>query len=509
MKYLKLKNSFFVYFFCFFVPLVSAQSGYNITVKMKNCNDTIAFLTYYQMDKTYIKDTCRNINDGKIVFKGKEKLSSGIYSIVNQKKAIAFDFFVDENNQHLKLESDANNIRREASAENSPQETEFLNYTKFLTGENEKFFTAKEQLRGLSKKDSIAKIINLRKQLDLSIQEYEQKLEEKNKGTYFGDFIALKVEKTLKDPPLASNGRVDSLKVYRYYCAHYWDGVDFKDDVITRNPFFFTKLKSYFDNVIVKHPDSVTVEIDKMMNKPPQGSLLFKLLLGHFTSTYENYNLMGFDKVFVHMVDNYFKTGKAVGTYEEDVIERIIKRGDKLKPLLIGTKAPDLSMIRASDRTKIASKGFEDAKNSEEVTKLFYDNVSEINSLFYKLHDVVADYLILVFWDVDCGHCQKEIPKLLDLYHELQNEKKDVKVYSVYTEKEGDKYQKYIDEHKLDWINVYDGVFYNNVREKYDVYSTPVIYVLDKNKVIKAKRVAVEQIKQIVSDIEAAYKNAK
>ena len=166
-------------------------------------------------------------------------------------------------------------------------------------------------------------------------------------------------------------------------------------------------------------------------------------------------------------------------------------------------------MIRASDRAKIASKGFEDAKNSEEVTKLFYDHVSEINSLFYKLHDVVADYLILVFWDVDCGHCQKEIPKLLDLYHELQKEKKDIKVYSVYTEKEGDKYQKYIDEHQLDWINVYDGVFYNNVREKYDVYSTPVIYVLDKNKVIKAKRVAVEQIKQIVNDIESEYKKAK
>ena len=26
------------------------------------------------------------------------------------------------------------------------------------------------------------------------------------------------------------------------------------------------------------------------------------------------------------------------------------------------------------------------------------------------LSDVKADYTILVFWDVDCGHCQKEIP---------------------------------------------------------------------------------------------------
>jgi thiol-disulfide isomerase/thioredoxin len=218
---------------------------------------------------------------------------------------------------------------------------------------------------------------------------------------------------------------------------------------------------------------------------------------------------MGFDKVFVHMSDNYIKTGKAVGTYEDDVIDKITKRSDKLKPLLIGAVAPNLSMIKATDRDKMVKMGFEAANNSEEVTKIFYDHVDEIDKLFYKLHDVAADYLILVFYDVDCGHCQKEIPKLQEVYHKLQKEKKDIKVFSVYTEKEGDKYLKYINEKQLDWINVYDGAFYNNVREKYDVYSTPVIYVLDKNKIIKAKRIAVEQLEDIVKAMELEYGKAK
>jgi hypothetical protein len=56
---------------------------------------------------------------------------------------------------------------------------------------------------------------------------------------------------------------------------------------------------------------------------------------------------------------------------------------------------------------------------------------------------------------------------------------------------------------------VYDGAFYNNVREKYDVYSTPVIYVLDKNKIIKAKRIAVEQLEDIVKAMELEYGKAK
>lgn len=497
----------------FFISLFSltgqAQSGYKITCNMKNCADTLAYLTYYQMDKTYIKDTCTTIKNGKIVFEGKEKLQNGIYSLVNQKKAIVFDFFVDENTQNLILAGDYNTLRREATAENSPQQNEFFKYTKFLTDENEKFALARLEVKGLSKKDSIAKLVSLKEKLDKSLHEYESAALEKNKGSYFGSFLSLKIEKTLNDVPKASNGRPDSLKVYNFYKKHYWEGVDFKDEAIMRNPFFYYKLKGYYENVIVKHPDSVIVEIDKMLAQPPQESLLFKLLLAHFTGTYETYNIMGFDKVFVHMVDTYIKKGKAIGTYEEDVIEKIIKRSDKLKPLLIDAVAPNLFMIKASDRDKMVSMGFEKANSSEEVTKIFYNNVNEITKLFYKLHDVTADYLVLIFYDVDCGHCQKEIPKLQDLYHNMQKEKKDIKVFAVYTEKEGDKYLKYIDEKKLDWINVYDGAFYNNVREKYDVYSTPVIYILDKNKKIKAKRVAVEQIKDIVAAMEEEYRKSK
>jgi len=120
-------KSIIVFLFSFFSFVGSAQSGYKIAVNMKNCQDTIAYLTFYQMDKTYIKDTCKNIKDGKIIFKGKDKLESGIYSIVNQKKTIVFDFFVDENTQYLKLNADSNALRREANAENSSQENEFFN----------------------------------------------------------------------------------------------------------------------------------------------------------------------------------------------------------------------------------------------------------------------------------------------------------------------------------------------------------------------------------------------
>jgi len=108
----------------------------------------------------------------------------------------------------------------------------------------------------------------------------------------------------------------------------------------------------------------------------------------------------------------------------------------------------------------------------------------------------------LVFWDVDCSHCKVEIPKLQEVYHKLLAEKKDVKAFCVYTQYDYEKYKKYIDEKKLDWINVFDAVHFNNLRDKYDIYSTPVIYVLDRDKMIKAKRIDVENIPDIIKYIE-------
>jgi thiol-disulfide isomerase/thioredoxin len=484
--------------FCLSLCRVAAQSDYEITINLKNCNDTLAYLTYYQMDKTMIKDTCTTIKNGEIIFKGKGKLDKGIYSLISQQKNIYFDFFVDDTTQNLKLKSEVGpNILTALTALNSPMENDFFNYLRFITNQNKEFIDIKQKTVLQTKKDTLA-LTDVQKRMETGIAKYEEDFLQKNKGSYIAKVVNLKMEKVLRDAP-----KTDVAAEVAYYKKHYWDNVDFHDDGTMRNPFFYKKLKKYFDSIIPAQADSVNLAVDQIMDRTLPGSMFNKMMLAHFTYTYETSDIMGFDKVFVHMSDAYFKTGKAKGVYEDDVIERIIKRADKLKPLLIGATAQDLSMIKAEDFAKMKSMGFESAKNSEEMTKVFYEHADEVNKMFVKLSDVKAAYTLLIFWDVDCGHCQKEIPKLVTVYNELLGEHKDIKVFSVYMQHEGEKYLKYIAEHQLPWINVYDGAHYNNAVEKYDVYTTPVIYLLDKNKVIKAKRISVEQIKNLISDLES------
>ncbi|MEY2692507.1 MAG: hypothetical protein RIT03_897 [Bacteroidota bacterium] len=497
--------------FLFFAAVAQAQSGYHLKINLKNCKDTLVYLTFYQFDKTLIKDTCTHIKNGKIEFKGPGKLDRGIYSIVGQQKSILFDFFIDDETQFLELKSDAEFLyAKELVALNSKRENDFFNYIRFIGDQNREIETALQAARGKTKKDSTDIITAKQKEIAAVISSYEDNFLVQNKGSYIAAVLNLKMDKLLKDIPKASNGRPDSLAVYTYFKKHYWDGVDFQDDGMVRNPFFATKLIKYFENVVVRHPDSVSVELDRMLQKMKPETTMYKLLLGHFIYTYETSKIMGFDQVFVHLADTYFKTGKAKGIYEDEtVVDKIVERSNKMKPLLLGAVAPELNMLKPEDHAIIGPMGFEKATTSEALTKLYYTHQAQIEKLYVKLSEVKADYLILLFWDVDCGHCQTEVPKILDEYHQFLKDKKDVKVYSVYTQYDYEKYAKYITEHKLDWINLYDPVHFNNIREKYDVYSTPVIYVLDRNKVIKAKKIGAEQIKDIIRNMEAEYKTAK
>jgi len=77
---------------------------------------------------------------------------------------------------------------------------------------------------------------------------------------------------------------------------------------------------------------------------------------------------------------------------------------------------------------------------------------------------------------------------------------KGVKIYAIYTEKDLDKWSRYIHEKKLDWINVLDIYNISQYRKSYNIDRTPEIFLLDKDKKIIAKRLGGEQLKQVVFD---------
>jgi thioredoxin-related protein len=124
---------------------------------------------------------------------------------------------------------------------------------------------------------------------------------------------------------------------------------------------------------------------------------------------------------------------------------------------------------------------------------------------YWNMHNVNAKYLVLIFYEPSCGHCKKEVPKLVKEYTDTLKDM-GVKVFAVYTQYDKEEWHKFINEKGMDidgWYNVWDGPYpHSNFRNYYDIYSTPLIFVLDKDKKIIAKRIGVENIKEFLEQHE-------
>jgi thiol-disulfide isomerase/thioredoxin len=128
--------------------------------------------------------------------------------------------------------------------------------------------------------------------------------------------------------------------------------------------------------------------------------------------------------------------------------------------------------------------------------------------VFHTLEEIKADFTVLVFYGPTCGHCKKEIPKIKKDVDSLITNGYNIETFAVATEFDLSEWKRFIHDQKTgSWINVADinhddegnPVASSDWRDKYDIYSTPVVYLLDKQKKIIAKRITHQQIVEIIS----------
>ena len=490
-----------------------AQSGYDIKLNLKGCTDTSMYLVKYYWTAQYLIDSCKKVKNGKIQFKGKEELDKGVYAIVGQNKSsFYFQIFVNEG-QKFAISCDMGDIVNTLKAEGSKENELAFSYMKYMTNKSRDFTKIVDESKG--KKDSVAFLTEKQNIFAAETKKFEDDFNLKNKGSFICDFLNLNKEKYPTDIPKAKNGRPDSVYQYYYYKQHYFDGMNFNDDRLIKTPFFADRVKKYFESVIVQNPDTVIQEVDKFLAKCNEGNAIYNTMLGYLTYKFENNKTMTFDsrgntitfeKAFVHICDKYIISGKAKGVYSAETVVKIKEKVDIMRNLLPGAKVPDISMFDTINGKAVRRMGFDTAKTSASISELYNKNIEKLVPMYKNLYQVNAKYTILVFWAEDCGHCQTEVPKLCENLKELKG-KVDFKVFAVQTKAElFDKWCKFIVANKLDFINVYEAIPFNNIRDKFDIFATPVIYILDKDKRIKAKKLGAEQVVEILKIMEEVEK---
>jgi len=443
------------------------EEGHRIEVNINGLKNTDLYLGFHYGNKQFLKDTVRLDENGSGVFQGDKKLDQGIYLVITPSKKY-FEILVGKD-QHFSLETNTSNFMENLKFEGSKINEAFSNYQKFMKEKNQ--LSRKYQKRLKANKENSDSTEVLEQKLDELDKEVKAKWDafiEENPNSMLSVIIkAMKNPETpdFNVPEDAKNkDSIKWAKRYNYHKKHYFDNIDLADERLVRTPILHNKIKHYFDNVLIQQPDSIIPEVDKVLNKAMENDETFEYIGRFLINNYQKSDIMGMDKVFVHIAENYYLSGDA-HWIDSSSLDKLEERVQKIKPNLIGKIAPDLKLPKMSGGHS-------------------------------KLHDIKSDYTILYFWEPGCSHCKKVSPKIYDIYTSYN--RSTLEVYAVYTQVDKQEWTKYINKKGFDWINVYDPYNTSKFRRKYDIYSTPTIYLLNKDKEIIAKRISHQALKKML-----------
>ncbi|MEC7863944.1 MAG: DUF5106 domain-containing protein [Bacteroidota bacterium] len=457
------------------------KKNYKISGEIIGLQDSTVMLAYYFGGKQYATDTA-NVTNGKFTFKGDKELKGGMYLVVLSESKY-FDLIISE--QDFSFSTKLDDLIGEMTFQNSKENPPFYEYLNFITDMQKQVTPIRQQLEaseGKTKAD-----LQIRAQaIDEKVKAYRTNFIANNSDKFFSKIVIATIEPVIPEAPLDSTGNPDKTFPYFFYKKHFWDNIDFSDERMLRTPIFFNKMDQYLDKFTAKHPDSINTSADILIEKARANSNIFRYVVDYITSTYERSKIMGMDAVFVHMVENYYLSNECDWVDSTQLV-KLADKAQKISPNLIGRKATEFLDLNGRPFMK------------------------DTLGIVHTLEEINADYTVLVFFGPTCGHCKKEMPKIKHNVDSLISVGYDIETFAVATEFDKKEWKKFINAQKTgDWINVADinhdsegnPVASSNWREKYNIESTPVIYLLNKDKKIIAKRITHAQIVEIISRLE-------
>ena len=216
--------------------------------------------------------------------------------------------------------------------------------------------------------------------------------------------------------------------------AHFWDGIEAFDGPTDDNPVLAAQLDFYFDKLIAPLPDSITMEIDRLIGRTNYNTNLRDFILWHLLEKYRHPEYMSQDQVFVYLYDQYYSQLE-IKDLNEINLALIREKAERLRRLALFNTAPNIQLNDSVDLQSIASK-----------------------------------FTVLFFYDHDCDVCQQErqdLDSVCTIHPEIMLLAIDMNTNDI-------------------------GV--DELYDLYDIETTPLIYVLDSDKRIIAKKIRAKQI---------------
>ncbi len=454
----------------FFQPrgFSQAQAGkYEIQLEIKPIQNQYVYLaSYYGSIKTMMDSAFLN-KDSKGKFTASNPLPQGVYILASPHRTILGELIIGAD-QEFSIRADTAKPESGLAFSGSTDNDLFSKYTVFVNGHAIKAEQLRRQMAGAGETEQATLNSEIRS-LNQEILDYRKGIEAEHPESLlallFRTMHDIRYPASLQNPKT----REDTMAMYRFGKDHYWDGVDFMDGRLVRTPVFDARMKDYLQNWVSPEPDSILHEFNWMMGYGRNDPEMERYLISYFVDNYINPRIMGQDKVFLHVYNNFIAAEPTRAPWlNENQLKIIRERAYRIMGNQLGAPAWDMD--------------FPDPNNVKK-----------------RLYNTKGEYTVVVFWDIDCGHCKEVLPKLDSLYKQ-DWKKENIAVYAVMTNESNLKdWVPYIKEVGNDWTHVHepDEIRHANeragkpnFRQLYDIRSTPTLFLLDKEKRILAKDIA-------------------
>ena len=468
-----MKQRFLLVLFLF-IPFLSfskekkGNEGYDIQVEIPAFKEQKAFLGRYVMGKPYSKDSIVLDKKGKGAFKGDENLEEGLFLIYFPNSKY-FDFLISDD-QKFSIKVDTTNLPLNIQFTGVEETKDSYDYTKFLI-DNQKEHTAKVEAKK-TLTDSIqinaidAEISLLGVQLTMKQDELIAKYP---KGMLSVFLKGLRMPQE-PDYQVTSSNNPDSLKMrfrYEFYKEHYFDNVNLSDQRYYHTPYVKNNLDTYLNKLLIQTPDSIIPSALALVEKSGASDKSFQFMVNYMLDYAVKSKIMGMDKLMVELGNRYYLAGKTPWA-DSTLLSNLKKEIKKVETSLVGMNAKNIYLADESGQYK-------------------------------QLYDLCGEQLtVLYFFEPSCGHCQKTTPVLKDFYEKYKDDKR-IKIISVYLLLDKKEWQDFIQKYGTGiFTNVWDPERISHYWEWFDTSTTPMMYVLDKDKKIIAKKIDVETLDMIV-----------
>ena len=415
---------------------------------------------YYQYgENRYARDTSLTNGEGVAVFESDEKLTGGVFLFfLSNKKAFEF-LMTDENTFTVSV--DTTDIMGSIAFTDSKENIAYYDFLKkYKLHENQLEVLQKRLRKKNVRQDSIPILKKLIGIYQVQSLELKKQAVAKNPNTFASDLIQASIA---IEVPNKLTGKAKAA----YLKNHFLDNVHFNDDKLAYSNVLYVNYTNYINECGFPETDSVIACCDTILRRASATKEVFKWSLYFLGNSFERSAITGQDKIFVHLVEEYYKKDRSWWLTDEQ-LKKIIKKSDAMKKVFIGVVCPNFTATDSAGK---------DVDFHKQITKT----------------------TILYFWSYDCSHCLQETPKLAI----WMKKHPDINLVTACVLPDEDEWKEKLKLFKLPGIHLIDTDRKANYMEVYSITGTPQIFVMNKNKVITAKYIADTQ------ELDAFFKSKK